>query len=366
MATIYVNSTTGNDTTGTGAAGAPFASPGKAASVAVSNDVIEIASGTYLITTTTKNVPGGRVSPASGVIMRGVGPTRPILRASGVSSFTILSSPNPSEKILFEFLELDGDGLSNVHGYMSEGGSVKFTQIIDCVFRNLSKAVAEAQTDTSIVRCFATNCTGSETFVTNANATYVDCVSYNNGGSGFGGPNGQSRFVRCIASHNGGSGFQFNNNNNGISVNCVSYKNAVHGFSSEGGSALGQVLLDGIGYGNTHWGLATESNNISTTLGLATGSNGSGAYNSNSTKGILKNHIALSADPFTDGDRVLTSVEDAHEAFSLNNVSGGGALLRGAGYLSHLDMGAVQSESGSGSGGSSAPRGVLSMGGLLG
>jgi hypothetical protein len=352
MATIYVNAVTGNDTTGTGAAGAPYASPGKAAGVAVSNDVIEIASGTYFITTTTKNVSGGRVSPTSGVIVRGVGPTRPILRATGASLFTIITSPNPSEKILFEFLELDGNGLSNVNGYQSEGGGVKFTQIIDCVFRNLNKAVAEAQVDTSIVRCFATNCTGSETFVTNSSTTYVDCVSYSNAGSGFGGPNGQSRFFRCIASHNGGSGFQFNNNNNGISVNCVAYKNGVHGFSSEGGSALGQVLLDGVGYGNTHWGLATESNNISTTLGLATGSNGSGGYNSNSTKGIFKNHIALSADPFVDGDRVLVSVEDAHEAFALNSTTGGGALLRGAGYMSHLDMGAVQSAGGGGSGGS--------------
>lgn len=350
MGTVYV-SPAGNDTTGTGAIGSPFASPGKAASVAVSGDVISIASGTYLITTTTKNVPEGRVSPASGVIVRGTGATRPVLRAAGTSSFTIITSPNPSENQLIRFIELDGNGASNVYGYASEGGSIKYVSLFDIVFRDLNRAIAETQADTSITRCFATLCRDASTFTTNAQATYINCVAYNNAGSGFGGANGSGRLIRCIAAKNGGSGFQFNNQN-GISVNCVAYKNNENGFSSEGGGALGQVLANGIAYGNTLRGFYAESNTINVVEGLATGANIAGSHTPSTPSGIFTSPILLTENPFVNPDMAITSIEDAQAAFALNNNAGGGALLRGAGFPAYLDLGAIQHQD-AGGGGSS-------------
>ena len=99
MAEYYVK-TSGNDSTGDGSSGNPWASPGKAGGSLTNNDILYIEEGTYTITTSTPNVSNGRLTlPANlacTVIGHATGDTTdfsatPIISAGSVTGITIIT-----------------------------------------------------------------------------------------------------------------------------------------------------------------------------------------------------------------------------------------------------------------------------------
>lgn len=358
MADIYV-ATTGNDTTGTGSAGNPYASPGKAAGVAAGGDRILVKSGTYLITSTTANVAGGRVdlTVAGGTtnptLLQGydttVGDltTRPVLRASGITSVALVTVS--TDRVCVWNIEIDGNSQTGILGMDNNGsgGSVFRVKVTNCPSGGIDAYSATNQ-NCPVLLCEVSGCgtfgvkkggigdlfgcyvhDNTSTGVVLGNGTAVLCVSESNtGGSSDGfdlGQSAQSGYcVNCVAYNNGRNGFHHSGDSGAVVANCIAYLNAAYGYGG-GGTVGGGIRVN-----------------------CASGSNTSG----NRTWGVESGEVPLSNDPFTNA---------ASGDFSLNATAGGGAACRAAGYpgafpgglsTGYLDIGAVQhQDSGGGAAG---------------
>lgn len=311
MATIYV-ATTGNDSTGDGSSGNPYATPGKAASVMAVGDTVSVAAGTYVMTTATTNVAGGCISDTrntSGVINRWIGTGTVVFQAGTGLTSTDLFSTN-GQRLYIENIACDGNNKTSVNGFNVNGN---YTNLYRCTAYNCSLGF-HVYGDNAMHQCLARN-NSSSGFKTES-GYFFWCVARSNGGDGFYSSTNMQVFENCIAYSNSGWGFGGNYSCLGQFIRyCISYGNNSGGFNNSGWSGGSRMYLfdSCVAYGNNGYGFYGDGTNLC--INCATGSNTSGAFNA---VGIQTNSIALTADPFNS-----PSTGD----FNLNTTAGGGALL---------------------------------------
>lgn len=357
MADYYV-ATDGDDSTGDGSVGNPFASPGKASGVATSaGDNIWVKSGTYTLTTSTANVSGGKVELTSGVKMEGYLTTagdraaRPVLSAGAFGSITLFRANSPySVKTRLTNLEADGNGNSSVHGFILYGttSGQPSTFAYGCLARDCpGYGFYEGHTHL----CTALNCgtgfyrpttaglcwcdnaaSNSFTHDDDALRSFWGCLATNGGGIGF-----YVGFVAhvygCTAHGNDGDGFRCRYDNVTFG-NCIATNNGGYGFN------------------------CTNSNRPTMIWNCASRGNVSGHYH---TADVFhtENLIELSTDPYVDA---------ASLDFTLNDAAGGGAAVKGleetiigSSMTTTFDLGLLQSGGSGGGGGGGRRRRLITV-----
>ena len=366
MSDIYV-SPTGSDTTGTGASGSPYATPGKAAGVMSGGDRILVQGpGTYTMTVNTVNVAGGIVGLPAGVVGTGMSQIvgynltpgdldevsasstlHPVIQ--GYSGSTALMQTGGS---FCAFRNLVLDGVNHVSSNLNLAGSFAHVQNIKSI-NAVTDSFRFAGSSSAAIRCLSRG--GSYGFDIRAiSLNFISCVS---DGASLGGfytntTGATCGFERCIARLGTGSAPGFYLNNNVELMNCVSYKNAGDGVGLEGTALANLIIRNTIIYGNgpSAWGINQGSATIYLPFAFdynAYGSNTSGNYSNASFAG--PKDITGISDPFVNGSATITSLDDAWAAFALS--SGGKTALAGKGYPTNLDIGAVQSAAGGGGSG---------------
>lgn len=159
--------------------------------------------------------------------------------------------------------------------------------------------------------------------VLNNGAKAVYCASYGNTNHGFNLVAGTSSASHCLAFGNtGGASNGFNGTSVGyLATQCIAYGNGGDGFDLTGNVPYSSLFAGCIAYGNAGYGFRTTAVASGALLqSCAGGGNTSGDYN---PAHIVNNEdfVTLTADPFVDA---------ANGNFNLNDVAGGGALLRPA------------------------------------
>jgi len=251
MATYYVK-TTGNDTTGDGSEGNPYASLGKAMTATVASGTIYIKSGTYNLTTTTQNANAGPVLFKSAYTVRVLGyettagdgcPTgdRPVVHANG-------NAPT-------YMIQLDGTGSVNheIHHVKIDGDNQNTDGIRDALNAN---NIYNLSVDCVVTQCDGTNayygvrCVGCAAEDNDANGfdsvgICVYCRAVGNTGYGFLLNNYQSA-IHCVAVDNGSYGIRVAYG--GLIVNCTSHSNGGVGIF---GFQTNNLVANSIATGNT-------------------------------------------------------------------------------------------------------------------
>lgn len=308
--------------------GGALASPGMAGGIGViSGFIFYIKSGTYTISSATPNISGGCFSSGlSVIIIQGYGVarddfgTQPLLQAAGIATFVIITNTGSDSST--QNIDVDGAGLVSSRG-ISQRGSV-----FKCNASNFTNSGFAQSATAFFSRCTATGCsTAGAGFL---NGSHNNCVAYNNTVPGFTLGTAGTTESRCISDSNSGAttdGFSitaettlincvaYNNGRDGIRIaedvsnctNCIAESNGAIGINLSGGLD-GVVLINNATFGNV-------------TSGIALGAG----------KGVINLGAVVGTSTF------FTNA--AAQDFSLNNVVGGGASARGAGYAGVLPVG---------------------------
>lgn len=328
--------------------GGAFASPGKAAGVMNAGNDMFIKAGTYTITSATPNISGGCLSlttqTSNANLLRVIGYTtnrnagntdvRPLIKADNVITNFVLITSNTGN--IIENLELNGNSRGTSAGLNCASGSGHAYRVKGSNFTNYFINSGSA---TMVAQCEATGCSGTPfqggyfyfcTAYSNTNIGFsgtitIGCISVNNSGAGSDGfvvPN-QGQMINCTAYGNGRNGFNLTAGAGGNTlINCLAVNNAGYGYTASA-AADGAYLFNCAGYNNTSGLVNTSFILMAQQIGLVT----------------------LTAAPFNNA---------AGNDFSLNNVVGGGRLLRAGGIPNvanpfpslstpnYLDIGAAQ------------------------
>lgn len=355
VGTIVVDRSTGL-TAGTGATlnvGGCLSSPGQASSNSVGGSRIYLKNATYSITSASSNVTGGCMtlpSAAGGASSGGIfgyaslrtdaptGSTRPLIQASGISTFTLIILTN---QVSLNNIIVDGASLTSSKGIGSSGSSGGFhayrVTVKNCNNGGFHTVYAH--------ECDATGCATIGAF---RNCPIADnCVAWSNTFTGFEAFTGvSSHWINCLSVNNTGAsshGFDglTSGGNNTVALNCTAFGNGGAGFLCTARTA--EAWFENcISYGNTGNGFDTNaSTGMCWMINCAAGNN---AVNVNTNIGLASQigTITLTATPFT---------SSGGADFSLNNTSGGGAACRAHGITgalpgisttAYIDLGAVQ------------------------
>jgi hypothetical protein len=352
MADIYV-ATTGNDTTGDGSVGNPYATPGKASGVASGGDTIFVKAGTYTFTSNTINVSGGRVSLPAGSATaptRIVGydtnanatntDTKPVLEGSASTTSALLTqSGNFCE---FYNLHVNGKGFCSL---FSDVGS--WSRVMRCRFSQSSSAAGVAIGGAGqMLFCELDTKTANGGFFLSLSGLAFGCVIRDATGTGTIAVNigSTGKLINCIVDTttnnvSGESAIYCNGSNFSI-INCTIYASSLHAIRvvSGWGSIINTVITDSGGYGV----IASSSQKFTRLINVAGYNNSSGLVDANF--------------PTTEGSVSITSGTPFMDApggnFSPNAIAERGLLLRSAGVIGTfpggtstgaMDIGAVQS-----------------------
>lgn len=369
MSYIYV-STTGNDTTGDGSAGNPYATPGKAGSVMAGGDVLRIRAGTYNAPTNTSNVAGGYLTPPAGsagapTVVEGYNSTpgdlddvndwsnSPVLRATGTINWLINI---PNNYVFTRNISINGNALAT-YGLNAGGTNLVLANLKSAGAGNTGFNVASGGAAISFFRCLASGTVtgfGLNGYVVDL----ADCIATGNTAAGFNASNNYVvTFSRCIAHANAGGstdGFTLTGNVWGSRLSaCVSYNNGRDGVRfADAGSAAAASVLNCILAQNGGYGLNSAVTNWS--AGPCPTFDRNGFYsNTSGARNQLPagtNDVTCSGNPFTNA---------AAGDFSLNATAGAGAALRAAGFpgvmpggltTGYADIGAAQHQDAGGGG----------------
>lgn len=313
-----------------GRMGGAFASPGKVAGVKAAGNQVWIKSGTYVLSATS-NVSGGRVvesTGGSGVVYskwsgytstRGDGaPTRPVLQA-GAASVVLFNVGSAGNRSWIEGLEFSAGGFTITEGIRNDGD---FTVVTNCAFgAGLGYGYRGNAGSKAIVRrCYATGC-ASACFAGAANDRITYCFAdAPTGGSGafwYTSAAGAG-FFNCVA--RGGTATHFNTSQNGLRcVNCVSYAAAADAFSGSVGT--GHVYSGCVVWNCGDRAFEGAAASAQILQNCAHGGTGTRYDSAEIPSANVLNFITLTADPFT-------AASATPPDFTLNNLAGGGALLR--------------------------------------
>jgi hypothetical protein len=344
---------------GVGNLGGPLASPGFAAGQMVGGNYLNVKQATYSITSMSPNLsngclslPAGTTTNATKVIgyqaTRGDNGTKPLLQASGISSFTLIAA---AANCHIANLSLDGASSTSSAGIVPSSTNVRVfdCQIANCTNRALN--LGSSVTNLAIL-CEITGC-GTNTAT--AGGGYLACVAHGNTVTPFDVNNSGSMCVKCIAFSNSGATTDgFTSSTASVFLNCLAYGNGRHGFNLTAGAVL-MTLLNCLATDHTvsgSYGFTASGVADGVSLFNCAGYNNQ-AGNVNSAS-ILNNlgFIACSSSPFN----------NPGTDFGLNSLGMGGALLLGAGLplhsgplslpglpstLNFRDIGAVQTRAGS-------------------
>lgn len=338
-ATYYVK-TTGDDGTGDGSEGTPWATPGYAAQQMGDGDVCYVQSGTYTITTVTPGAAGPILFGTANVrcLMEGyattagdrcAGGSLPLIQASASLNpagtvYLIQLDGTTNEPQIVSYLRVDCNDEPNTTGI--KGDQYYLDRAVGCHTEN---AAVNGYQSLTAYRCLAANngsrgyqycnahfCAASGNVADGFYGAYIVSDSYaaDNGAQGFDGFN--CVFVRCTSHSNDSHGFDFPRNN--VAIQCVS--------DSDGGYA----------FNTTDHAIVIRSAHYNPTSGRT-----------NTTPMQDYGAITLTAAPFVDA---------ANYDFTPNSTAGGGALLRAAGWSvwghsGYDDVGAVQHQDSGGGGG---------------
>lgn len=324
--------------------GGALASPGMAGGVGlVSGNIIYIKAGTYTIASATPNIATGCFSSSLAVMViqgyqttRGDLGTPPLLQASGISTFVIITSSGVDANTVN--ISLDGAGLTSSKG-ATLSGLAYMCAVLNCTNGGLDGG--------SLIRCTATGCS----LVVALTATImISCVAYDNTITGFI-IKVAGIALRCIADTNTGAttdGFSTTFDFVAI-VNCVAFTNGRDGirFTADSNAIINNLAEANVAAGITTGGAAVDGSLL---INNATFNNATGITITNSKGNINIGAIVGSATFFVDGP---------NQNFALNTTAGGGSSVRAAGYpgvlpiggTGFLDLGVLQHADPAGSGG---------------
>ena len=338
--TIVVDRSTGL-TAGTGVTlkiGGALASPGMGAYLMTTGGGgnvlwIKYSASPYLCTTTTLGSGSTLAFPNTTTSKYVIGydtnrsvnnldANRPTLKASGIASVSMISFGSSSQENVFRRLILDGDNLTGITGMTvpSTRYAIDGMKALNCV---------NGFSGSQFCDCWAVNCS-SNGF---AGSTGVYGCLADGCAVGFSLSGAPSLLARCIAK-NGGVGFSAGAFAASI-AECTAVGNSSHGVQSTGTNTN---IMNVLSYGNGGNGFNITSRTI--LRACAAGNNTLGS--TNSTQIEVPSLVVLTADPF---------VDSANGNYALNNVAGGGALLRNAGFPdtyaagltpTYIDIGAAQ------------------------
>lgn len=334
--------TAGAGSAGVAKVGGALATPGKALSAAVAGNTVYIKAGTYPVTSTSTNVAGGCLAPPAGTstaatvltgyqTTRGDGGTKPILQASGIATFTMLTL---AVAVLVENLEFDGASLTSARGVAGNLAGACYS----CRFRNFTNSAASCGSAAMFYNCEATGCATATAFT---GAHYLFCTAHDNTVAGFNASTG-CILVRCLsASNSGATSDGFTMSANGAEcVNCTAYNNGRDGFRFLPGAAHND-FINCLAVGNAGWGFnASATGDACRLFACAHATNAGGGVNTSlitRTTGT----VALSSDPL---------MAAATGNYGLNNLGGAGLPARSqaytfpgvAGTIGYGDLGAAQ------------------------
>lgn len=325
--------------------GGALASIGGAGAIAlVTDNTIWIKAGTYTIASATSNVPTGCLSKAVVLRIEGYQTTRgdlgtpPLLQASGISNFTVISITLLAH---LANINIDGAGLTTSRGITIRGWAYK-CDVINCLTHAYSQS-----TIAHFINCIASG--GGPGFIS---GHYYGCVSHTNAGRGF--ILGPERVAsRCISYGNtGANGIGFDNTSGeAVAINCVAYGNAADGFRT----GANQVnFINCIAENNT-------SDGFQTTAGDAVGLYNCAVFGNGTNFNLGADNLTVNLNSITGASSFFTNA--AGGDFSLNNTGGAGAALKAAGFpgifpggltTGYLDIGAAQHQDSGGGGEHSA------------
>jgi hypothetical protein len=312
--------------------GGALASPGMASGVKVAGNDVFVKSGTYNISSATPQISGGAVLDDTGAAdttqsfwvgydttrtRANTDASRPIFLATGGTTYKMFHTTGLC--VTVRNIICDTDNRSGVDPFY-EAAAFGGTVYINC------KAIDGAQgfyaTSASLyLACEALDAViGFDLQHTQSKA--VGCWAHDNSGSGFSVAN-DGAVVRCIANRNGSHGFHEVSTGYASFVNCTSYGNTGSGFYFANGFGRHHVALNCVSVGNTGYGFNFSNAASEASQLLACAHYGNTAGGVNGTAALQDQMATLTGDPFTDA---------ASDDFSLNNVAGQGAALRGASY----------------------------------
>jgi hypothetical protein len=315
MATIYV-SPTGNDTTGDGSEGNPYATPGKGATVLADGDILYVKSGTYTLSTSTPGA-GGPVVVASGIQARIEGyettigdlGAKPVIDAGAITSITVVTLNSAyADGQTCRNLTVDGQGNSSVVGFSATAGycgTFALCRAIECktgfsgtlraesAYGCVAVSCGTGFLNIAAINCHATLCTGNGFDNSSRSGVLMAANSIASGAGGAGFKAGYGcNLIGCVAYDSTGIGFDLSTGAGAdVCCNCLAISNGTYGFT--GHASAESVLIGCYAYGNT------------------SGAN-TGVFS-------LLDLTDLTADPFVDA---------ANGDFNINDTAGGGAVLR--------------------------------------
>lgn len=308
--------------------GGALASPGKAGSVMVSGNDLYIKAGTYTVTSASSNVVAGCLTLPAGAsaantvkcfgyqTTRGDGGTKPLLQASGISTFTLVTAGTNSH---IENISVDGAGLTSSRGFNVSSASV--VRAVRCKALNCTNSGFLGSSASEVLLCEAVGCSTQAAFAT---GSFIYCVSHANTVSGFSLGSGGSA-IGCVSAGNTGAssdGFVVGGNGDTV-IGCVAYGNGRHGFNGNTVTAA-NTLINCYAESNAGFGYTISAAMDNIYLYNCGGyNNTSGNVNTtNIPTGQQINFITGSVTAFTAA---------GSNDFSLNATVGGGAQLRAAG-----------------------------------
>lgn len=313
--------------------GGALASPGMAGGYGlVSGALIWIKAGTYTIASATANIATGCYSTTLTNIniqgyqtSRGDRGTAPLLQASGISAFTVISSTGA--RGIITNVGVDCAGLTTSRGFLFRGVVTK------CYCLSPTNNGFVQSNTVTWQNCYVT---GATTQVAFSGGMAIDCYA---GDGTVGGFSITNVAIRCISDSNSGTTDGFTCAVGTSYINCVSYGNGRDGFRCSGANVFfGNCIAES----NTGTGWDLQSNE--TIILNNCGAHSDGVSNA-AGKGVQNNNFVnnVTGSFFRDAP---------NRDFSLNNIAGQGALAKHAGFpgalqiggTGYLDIGALQAQ----------------------
>lgn len=346
---------------GRGGLGGACASPGFVGGIAIANNAIFIKNtGTTYAIGGAVNAAGGWMRPPGGTSNITTGWLVGYQNNRFIQNFDTPPTLRPSVNGIILINPLFGNfqTVRNI-AFINPSGFTSCTSIgisngngiaADCTSTGYNIAFEADNDNSGFINCSATN---FSTYGFNAstagdyNIFCVGCVAYswtNILAMGF---TGWPRLINCIAANGRLIGFRYGANGSMTWANCLAYNIASglqRGFDFVGannGMAVVNCLAVNCGTYGFYSGSTAAQSRLINCAAFGNNSGNVDPFISN-VAGSLVNFVTLTADPTTNGPG---------NNFALNNIAGGGAMLRAAGFpktyqgistTSYLDIGPVQ------------------------